>query len=623
MPPAAAYRPLSDYALVGNTHSAALVATDGSIDWCCLPHFDSGAVFCRLLDSRKGGHMRVAPAAEHRVSRRYLDGTAVLETRFATAAGEICLTDFMHTHRIAHSRLGVEDPHCHRLLRRVEGLSGEVEVELEFRPTFDFARVPARLQLTPEGVLAHGGEEHLLLRAQPAASFELRGDSAAARVRVAQGETLWIVLSYGDADTGDAALHFADPQLLLEQTCAHWREWESMCAYQGPYAEQVRLSARVLKMLTFGPSGALVAAPTASLPEEVGGERNWDYRFCWLRDAALVLHALMSIGLHEAAMDFFHWLDGLCDGECEDMQIMYRLDGGAQLPEEELRHLEGYRGSAPVRIGNAAAGQKQLDVYGHVLDSALVSLAGMHTPMRIGLRLVLRHLADQAAGHWREPDHGLWEMRCGPRHFVSSKLMCWTALDRAVRLAAAGKLEGDVAHWQRERDAVRAVILQSGWNARQRAFTQVLDGEDLDASALMMPLVGFLPATDERMIATVQAIQQRLTSRGLVYRYLNDDGVGGGEATFAFCTYWLVDNLALQGRIDEACELFEYVGSFASDLGLFSEQIDPSSRQLLGNYPQGFTHLGLIHSALTIARMQGLPAAPPHSGPGFTQARPA
>lgn len=604
MPASAAYRPISDYALIGNTHSAALVASDGSIDWCCLPHFDSGAVFCRLLDAGKGGFMRVAPTGDYHVSRRYSDGTAVVETEFTAAGGRLRLTDFMHSQRIAHSRLGVEDPRCHRLLRLVEGMAGQVEIELVFRPTFDFAQRPALLALKPEGVFAQDGHEHLLLRAEPAAAFELRGDAAVARLRLAPGDRVWIVLSYGDAQTGDAALHVADPGRLLAETCRHWREWEGMCSYEGPYRAQVRLSARVLKMLTFGPTGALVAAPTTSLPERIGGVRNWDYRFCWLRDAALVLHALMAIGLHEAAMDFFHWLDGLCDGECEDLQIMYRLDGSAQLAELELRHLAGYRGSAPVRIGNAAAGQKQLDVFGHVLDSALVCLAEMKTPIRHGLKLVLRHLADQAAAHWREPDHGFWEMRCEPRHFLSSKLMCWTALDRAVRLAAAGKIEGDVPRWRREREAVRDAILDHGWDGKAGAFTQVLGVAGLDASALMMPLVGFLPATDERMRSTVEAIRRRLTAHGLVYRYLGDDGVPGGEATFAFCSYWLVDNLALQGRLGEACELFEQVGSFASDLGLLSEQIEPASRLLLGNYPQGFTHLGLIHSALTIERMQ-------------------
>lgn len=482
----AGFRLISDYALIGNTHSVALVGTDGSIDWCCLPHFDSGAVFCRLLDASRGGFMRVSPVGEHRVSRRYLDGTAVVETEFEAATGRIRLTDFMHSQRIAQSRLGVEDPHCHRLLRCVEGLAGRVDVELVFRPTPDFARQPAQLEFAADNVRCVTPHEQLLLRISPATRVEQHGDAALTRFQLGAGDRAWIVLSHGDSEIGDAALQVADPEALLAETCRNWREWDGLCRYDGPFAAQVRLSARVLKLLTFGPTGALVSAPTTSLPERIGGVRNWDYRYCWLRDAALVLHALMSIGYHEAAMDFFRWLEDLCEHEC-DLQIMYRLDGGPDLPERELAHLSGYGGSRPVRIGNAAASQKQLDVYGHVLDAALVCLERMMASARPGLQRVLRHLADQAAAHWREPDQGLWEMRCEPRHFLSSTLMCWTALDRAVRLADAGKLDGDAVRWRQERDASRAAILERGWNPQVGAFTQVLGGIDLDASALLIP----------------------------------------------------------------------------------------------------------------------------------------
>ncbi len=597
-----AYRPIADYALIGNTHSAALIGSDGSIDWCCLPHFDSGAVFCRLLDAARGGYFRVGPDGEYQATRRYAESTAVLETDFTTARGRARLTDFMHSGRIAQSRLGDEDPHCHRLLRRIEGLDGEIELALEFRPTFDFARRSASLAPAPAGVLAMSGDERLVLRLEPAMHLELAGDLAHGRLRVRAGERIWIVLSHADAQSGEAALEIADPDTLLVETYGHWREWDALCTYEGPFEPCVRLSARVLKLLTFGPTGGLVAAPTCSLPEQIGGVRNWDYRYSWLRDSALVLHALMSIGYHQAALDFFTWLEDLCDGECRDMQIMYRLDGGRDMPEVELAHLQGYRGSAPVRLGNAAAGQTQLDVYGHVLDAASVCLSAMKHPIRQGLMRVLGYLADQAATRWNEPDHGLWEARCKPRHYLSSKLMCWVALDRAVRLAGQGKLSGDVGRWRRERDAVRRAILERGYDASARAFTQVLGEPQLDASALLMPLVGFLPASDERVRHTVESIRKRLTADGLVYRYLGGDGVAGGEATFAICTFWLADNLALQGRIDEAEELVQRVLAFGSDLGLLSEEIDPRSGLLLGNYPQGFTHLALIHSALTISR---------------------
>lgn len=603
--PGPAYRAISDYALIGNTHSAALVGLDGSIDWCCLPHFDSGAVFCRLLDAHRGGFLRLAPVGEHASSRRYREDGPVLETDFAGPAGSARITDFMHAARIAHSRLGADDADCHRLLRRVDGLSGCVELHLQFRPTFDFARKSCELRLISGGVQALAEEEQVLLRVTPEVPLEIAGGMVSARMKVRAGDRLWIVLSHGGVvDTDQASLVAADPEDLLEETCRHWHEWQALCTYAGPFAAQVRQSAMVLKLLSFAPTGALVAAPTTSLPEQIGGVRNWDYRFCWLRDSALVLHALMSIGYHEGAMDFLRWLETLCEGECASMQIMYRLDGSRELPERELLHLAGYRGSVPVRIGNAAAGQKQLDVYGHVLDAALMCLKGMEVPISAGLQTVLRHLANQAASCWREPDQGLWELRGPPEQFLSSKLMCWVALDRAVQLAAAGKLQGDVQAWCREREAIRDAILTQGYDSTIGAFTQVLEGRALDASALLIPLVGFLPATDERMLSTVERIAEQLTKHGLVYRYRSEDGLAGGEATFAICSYWMVDNLALQGRIEEASLLFERIASFGSDLGLLAEEIEPVSGELLGNYPQGFTHLALIESALTIDAMQ-------------------
>jgi GH15 family glucan-1,4-alpha-glucosidase len=436
----------------------------------------------------------------------------------------------------------------------------------------------------------------------PEARLEIARDTVQGRLRVREGERIWLMLSHGSAGVGHASLETADPEALLAETLDHWREWDALCTYHGPYRDQVRTSARVLKLLTYGPTGSLVAAPTTSLPEHIRGVRNWDYRFCWLRDASLVLDALMSIGYHEAAMDFFRWLEGLGLGEAGDLQIMYRLNGGRELTEVELRHLSGYRGSAPVRVGNAATRQKQLDAYGHVIVASFVCLQGMQAPVREGWLRLLAYLADQACMRWREPDQGFWEMRCEPRHFVSSKLMCWVALDRALRLAGAGRLHGNLERWRAERDAIRQAVLEQGYNREVGAFTQVLGGRDLDATALLLPLVGFLPPSDARVVSTVERIRERLTSHGLLYRYLNEDGVSCGKATFAICSFWMVDNLALQGRVDDACSLFERVTSFGGDLGLLSEEIDPTAGELLGNYPQGFTHLALIRSALNIER---------------------
>ncbi|QFZ81953.1 glycoside hydrolase family 15 protein [Variovorax paradoxus] len=599
-----AYQPISDYALIGNTHSAALIGRDGAIDWCCLPQFDSPAVFCRLLDAQLGGYFKLAPAGAHRSTRRYAANGAALETEFSTAGGAVRVTDFMHSERLATSRIGIDKAHCHRLLRCIDGLGGDVELEVALRPTFDFARQAAHWNQSALGWHVTGGGQHLLLESMPVIECRLRGDIAQARLSVRTGERAWLIVSQVDAMTLQAPPPAGDPEVLLEETRRHWAEWDRLYTYEGPYQAQVRISARVLKLLTFGPTGALVAAPTASLPELVGGARNWDYRFCWLRDSALVLRALMAVGYHEAAMDFFRWLEELCQGECDAIQIMYRIDGGRDLPEQELEHLEGYRGSQPVRIGNAAAQQKQLDAYGHVLDAVLVCHEGMRMSLSSGLRHVLARLADEAAAHWREPDQGFWESRGPPQHFVSSKLMCWVALDRAVRLAATAALEGNVDGWRAERDAVRQAILEHGYDARAQAFTQAFGSAELDASALLIPLVGFLPAGDERMANTVESIRHRLMNHGLVYRYGGNDGVAGGEAALAMCSFWMVDNLALQARVDEACMLFEHIVSFSSDLGLLSEEIDPLTGQLLGNYPQGFTHLALIESALAIGAAQ-------------------
>lgn len=531
----------------------------------------------------------------------------MLETELANDRGRVRLTDFTHAQPLARSRLGVDDANCHRLLRRVEGIAGCVEVDLVLRPTFNFARSPCTLAHTEGGVRADGPGERMMVRVTPETKLEIAGDRVTARFRIQAGEHRWIVLSHAASAGGAAALAQVDPERLLEETRLSWREWDAVRSYEGPYDALVRESARVLKLLTFGPTGALVAAPTTSLPEAIGGVRNWDYRFCWLRDSALVLHALMSIGYHDAALDFFRWIEALCDPGCEELQVMYRLDGGRELPEEELRHLAGYRASAPVRVGNDAARQVQLDVFGHVLDAAHFCVEAMVRPVGDALWDVLRRFADRAATCWREADHGIWEVRGPRRHFVSSKLLSWVALDRAVRLAASRGLEGDVERWRRERDAVRRAILERGYDSGIGAFTRAFGRVELDASALMMPLVGFLPATDERMRSTVERVRERLTAGGLVYRYAGDDGLPGGEATFALCSFWLVDNLALQDRVDEARELFERVTAFRSDLGLLSEEIDPVGRQLLGNYPQGYTHLALVRSALTIGEAERAP----------------
>jgi len=594
------YRPIRDYALIGDAHTAALVSTDGSIDWLCWPRFDSPAVLCRLLDARRGGWFQIRPARDFKVKREYDGPTAVLATTFETEGGRFRLTDFMPVERLTESHRGEDIAAVQCVHRLVEGLGGSVEVELTFRPTFDFALAPCDIQTREGGAVARSGKECLVLSCPLPLEVDEEG-VVRARFRVREGERVWVTLYYNGSP---AALPRTDCDAELERTRRYWDKWWCDCRYEGPYRDLVRRSALTLKLLTYEPTGALVAAPTTSLPEKIGGLRNWDYRYTWLRDSALTLYALQLLGYEEEAADFFGWLDRLCI-TCRDhqLQIMYTIDGKSELPERELTHLEGYRGSRPVRVGNAAFGQKQLDVYGEVLDAAHLYHERTRRPVRAEWWDELSFMADETVRRWREPDHGIWEVRGEKRHFLHSKLMCWVALDRAVRLAA--DLDGhDPAPWAKTRDEIRRAILEEGYDEKVGAFTQSFGGSALDASALVIPLTGFLPATDPRVLSTAERIRERLTSHGLVYRYLTDDGLPDGEATFAMCSFWLAENVALQGRVEEARELFERVTSYASDTGLFAEEIEPSSGELLGNYPQGFTHLALIRAALHIAKAE-------------------
>lgn len=589
------YRPVADYAVIGDGRTVALVASDGSIDWLCVPDIDSDAVFCRLLDDRKGGFFRVGPRSEHSSARRYLGDTNVLVTTFTTPTGVVQLTDLMPAP-------GAALPST--VLRLVEGVSGTVDVEIELRATFGYAAASTETVTTANGAVASSGHEQLTLRAPAALSADgLGGARAVTSVRA--GDRFWVTATL--EPTSGAQLAAVDGDAVLEETLDYWRQWSARCTYQGPYHDLVRRSALTLKLLAFAPTGAVVAAPTTSLPEEVGGVRNWDYRYAWLRDASLMLYALQSIGYHDEADAFFGWLERLCLASRDRVQIMYTVNGGDELTEGTLDHLDGWRSSRPVRVGNAAAGQTQLDVYGEILDAAHLHLDAMPEAFDASTWEVLALLADRAAQRWREPDEGIWEVRGGQRHFLYSKLLCWVALDRALQIADAHDAPGDRSLWKSERDAIREAILTDGWNAEIGAFTQAFGETTLDASALALSTVGFLPPTDARVRSTVAAIQERLTSDGLVYRYLPEhtpDGLPGGEATFVMCSFWLVDNLALAGQVGEARALFERVAGYANDVHLFAEEIDPASGELLGNFPQGFTHLALIRSAFAIAEAE-------------------
>ncbi|MHB8619180.1 MAG: glycoside hydrolase family 15 protein [Chloroflexota bacterium] len=609
------YSPIGDYAIIGDCHTAALVSTAGSIDWYCPTRFDWPAMFCRLLDAGKGGYFSVRPAGGSVSSRRYVGDSNILETTFACDGARMRLTDLMPVRRRTTSHRGPDVDSSHRILRLIEVEGADVDVEVRFKPTFNYAQATTRLETAPGvGAVARAEGERATLASQGLVMDRSEDGGMRGILHVRPGERRWLVLTHEQGmENPDGALRI-DCEQGLADSATYWREWSGRCIYEGPYQERVLRSALALKLLTYEPTGALVAAATTSLPEAVGGVRNWDYRFTWLRDASLMLYALATIGYEDEATDFIRWLRNTTASDgTRTPQIMYTLDGRRELPERTLENLEGYLCSRPVRVGNAAAGQRQLDIYGDVLSAAyhfhkaedgdpVRSLAA--EPLTTRSWALLRNLVEDAAASWREPDSGLWEVRGGPKHFVYSKLMCWVALDRGVRLVEELGMPGPSDRWSRARDEIRQAILTKGYNPDLGAFTQAFGDEHLDASVLGIPRLGLLPATDPRVRSTVDKIDTELTRGGLVDRYRAEDGLPGKEASFTLCSFWMVDALALGGQIDRAHDLFERVVSCSSDLGLLSEEVEPESRRLLGNYPQGFSHMSLIGSVVNLAKAE-------------------
>lgn len=615
----AAYPSIADYAIIGDCHTAALISNDGSIDWYCPGRFDAPAVFCRLLDVQQGGFFSIRPVVRFTSRRAYRGHTNVLDTTFQCESGAVIkLTDFMPIHRRTSFRLGPDVGTSRQILRVVEGTEAPCVVEALFKPTFDFARGPTDVQMVPgKGAVATDGLRSLVLYCPKLEQVTLENGVFRGQLSLRPGERSWLALSL--ATSPQSVEHALDPDVSirdLERTMKYWEDWADCCRYQGRYKDEVLRSALTIKLLTYEPSGAVVAAPTTSLPEQIGGIRNWDYRYAWLRDASLMLYALSTIGYYEEATDFMGWLGLSCGYDRgATPQIMYTVDGERELSEYELPHLSGYRGSRPVRVGNAASRQRQLDIYGDVLSAAyqfrhnvedsLITPSPRRERMSRYNWWILTNLVDEAANRWQEPDSGIWEVRGPHRQYVYSKLMCWTALDRGIRLAQEQRMPAPLERWTASRDEIARTILARGYNERLGAFTQALDDDHLDASVLAIPRFGLLPSTDRRMLSTIRCIQEQLTRDGLVDRYLNDDGLPGSEGTFALCSFWLVDAIAMCGRLDEARSLFEKLLSYANDVGLLSEQIDPfsPSDQLLGNFPQGFSHLALISSAVNLANV--------------------
>src|SRR5258706_3136834 len=597
--------PIADYALVSDCHSAALISRDGSVDWLCFPRFDSRSVFARLLDE-SAGSWSIRPAGAAEISRRYVERSMVLETTFRTATGSVTLVDALAIGRNERGHeLGAESPGV--LLRQVTGTGGEVTLELEYTPRPEYGLIVPLLAPIAGGVAARGGADVLVLSSPVALVVE--GSVARAQFRVRAGEQIGVALqhcmSWESAPEPWAQEAMRSP---LDDTLMGWRTWSGLHqAYEGPWRELVHHSGCVLQALTFQPTGAIVAAPTTSLPESIGGGRNWDYRYTWIRDASFTLDALWVAACPDEAYQFFAWMTGAVASQIRrgvDLQIMYGVGGERDLTEHTLDHLDGWRASQPVPVRNGACNLRQLDVYGETVNGSRplpAHLCGPDAPTR-GF---LVEVADAAAAHWQEPDQGIWEVRGGPRHFLYSKLVCWAALASAIVLAGPRGAPDHLEHWKATREAIRQAIEEQGWSERAGAFTQAFGADDLDASALMMPIVGFVPAGDARMKATIDAIAERLTDdRGLVYRYLAHDRLEGSEGTFLLCTFWLAQAQALAGEVEQAKATFGRAIAYTNDVGLLAEEVDPATGELLGNFPQAFSHIGLVNAAWAIAQAE-------------------
>jgi alpha,alpha-trehalase len=573
---------IRDYGLIGDCHGAALVSGDGAVDWCCLGRFDAEPVFCRLLDRDRGGFLSVTPTANCTTTRAYVADTNLLRTICTAASGEAAITDFMPVGRRpgsgTHNYVELVAPK--QLVRIVEARQGAIELRIRYRPSLAFGAERPRLQFGANVITAGAGP--MLLH--DVIGFSLRDDAAEAVVTLRAGQRLMLILAATHVDAQSA---LAAVERQRAATTAFWREWIAYCRYRGPYAESVKRSLLAIKLLIYAPSGALVAAPTTSLPEEIGGSRNWDYRYCWLRDTAFVLYSLAIAGYGGEARRFSRFLPRVCAATAPNLQIMYGIEGETALHERTINHLRGYAGSRPVRIGNDAFDQRQIDVYGEVLDWALLykTLGGA---CDAEWRALLAALADHVADHWREPDQGLWEMRRPAQHHVHGKIMSWVALDRAITLLGGNE------RWQRERDDIVADVLARG--VVDGHLRQTYETQAIDAALLLVPMSGF-PLDPRVFRNTVAAVEHALREGDFLNRYRTDDGVAGGEGAFLMCSFWLVDAYLQTGRRAEAEALFTRMLGHANDVGLFSEEIDPRSGAFLGNFPQAYTHLALIGSA--------------------------
>lgn len=592
------YTPLEDYGIIGNQETIALVGRDGAIDWCCLPSVDSPSVFAAILDDQRGGRFTVQPTASFESLQEYVERTNVLETRFRTASGQATVTDFMPVPPLARD---CQTP-METVFRRLTCERGQVELRVDFAPRFEYARTMPTVEPTRDGVVAKGSSEPLFLSSSIPLSVSTH--SAGTTITLEEGDSHWLVLGYGQSPFEPG--HFRE---FLDDVVRYWRDWvhtcpnTGECPVGGPYHRTVVRSALVLKLLINHETGAICAAPTMSLPEDIGGIRNWDYRYNWIRDAAFTVRALIELGHREEARDYFDLcLDHCSRGPPSDITPAYSVHGNPVPDERTLDHLSGYRGSAPVRVGNAAADQHQIDVYGELIH-------GIYETTRYGESVdkddwaAMRDLIDYVCDAWQEPDAGIWEMRTDRRHFVYSKVMCWVALDRGLKIAAETGLDAPTNRWETCCREIKETVLEKGYSETAESFVSAFgDNDRLDATSLLIPIVGFLPADDRRVQSTIDAILDRLlVDDGLVMRYEGDDGLPGEEGAFLLCSFWLVSALAQSGRVDEAEAIFEDARQHVSPLGLLSEEADPERGIQLGNVPQAFSHIGLINGALALS----------------------
>ena len=585
---------IEDYALIGDCETAALVSRNGSIDWLCWPRFDSGAVFAALVGNVDNGHWLVAPTdVNAATTRRYRDSTLILDTEFRTESGTVCVTDFMPVRSDASSRI----------VRIVRGLTGSVAMRMQIAFRFDYGSIVpwvTRLDEPTPTIKAIAGPDMAILRSSVA--LEASDRTHHSKFTVNEGDTVTFVLAHAHSFHDVPAA--INPIEALEKTEAGWHTWSGRYKKNGPYTPQVMRSLITLKALTYRPTGSIVAAPTTSLPELIGGSRNWDYRYCWLRDTTFTLLALLNSGFVQEAVDWHRWLRHALAGDPARVQIMYGLGGERRLDEWTVNWLEGYRQSKPVRIGNGAASQVQLDIYGEVMDTFYHSTAMGLDSQCAGWDLQCA-LVEHLETTWQEPDEGIWEVRGGRRHFTHSKVMAWVAFDRAVKSIEQFGVPGPLERWRASRDEIHASVCANGFNTERGSFIQSYDSTALDASALLIPLVGFLPADDQRITGTIAAIERELIFDGLVHRYdtrVSRDGLPSGEGAFLACSFWYADNLILAGRIKEATTLFEHLLMLCNDVGLLSEEYDPSGRRMLGNFPQAFSHVALINTAHNLVK---------------------